>query len=669
MSDKASKIQELRSAFDAYNVNRVYLATLNFSENEENFFRAVPVLLHYAVDVLGCPSTAPHGICSFNPQSLHLEAFNHLFPKSKQLETKSANNPIHMLSLMGSLGTVAQTEKSDFDYVALINKKKLSDKELTELNQKVSIIEKWAMDELSIEVHFFMQDIVDFRENRFGLTDTESAGSAGGKLLKDEFYRTAIIISGKRPLWWITPTGMPEEEFKDYKEELPLLIGDKANDYLDIGHILHIEPKEFYGAALWHMSKFLNSPYKSLLKMALLESYIFNPEDSLLCEKLKTLILEPGKDGRIPDPYVMMCERVTNDFLMKGVPENEIRIVQAAFLLKTGVTSEDLKELLSNPITDLSDKQSVISRLLKQWNWSANDLNLLSENILGRDNKFFLSEKVSGFLLNAYKRVSDWLKQSGIKSNLISEEDLTVLGRKLFTFFDKKPGKIPFLLPGQTPKEPPECITIVFDKLSGKTPKWCLFDFHLYGTESHDLRNISQPVATFSSLTEVLVWTVINRFWKPGSKAIFENKSSHLKQKDMEKVITKLFAFLTDDSYNPMREDYLSRKRIIKALAIVNFSTKNSPDKLSDVYLVLLNSWGEFFLKSLEPDQATEETAEMIVYSKKKKTLFNMKVIAPLYMNDSKLCKKFENSVNMIVEYKIDENEMKKKKARLDTFT
>ena len=106
-----------------------------------------------------------------------------------------------------------------------------------------------------------------------------------------------------------------------------------------------------------------------------------------------------------------------------------------------------------------------------------------------------------------------------------------------------------------------------------------------------------------------------------------------------------------------------------KALAIVNFSTKNSPDKLSDVYLVLLNSWGEFFLKSLEPDQATEETAEMIVYSKKKKTLFNMKVIAPLYMNDSKLCKKFENSVNMIVEYKIDENEMKKKKARLDTFT
>ncbi len=669
MADKASKMQELRSAFDAYNVNRVYLATLNFSENEENFFRAVPVLLHCAVDVLGCPSTAPHGICSFNPQSLHLEAFNHLFPESKLLETKSTNYTIHMLSLMGSLGTVAQTEKSDFDYVALINKKKLSEKELAELNQKIFIIEKWAMDKLSIEVHFFLQDIVDFRENRFGLTDEESAGSAGGKLLKDEFYRTAIIISGKRPMWWITPTGMPEEKFKDFKKELPLLIGDKAKDYLDIGHILHIEPEEFYGAALWHMSKFLKSPYKSLLKMALLESYIFNPEDSLLCEKLKTLILKPGKDRRIPDPYVMMCERVINDYLIKGVPENEIRIVQAALLLKTGVTSEDLKELLSKSDTDLSDKQSVISNLLKQWNWSASDLNLLSENILGRDNKFLLSEKVSGFLLNAYKRVSDRLQQSGIKSNLISKEDLTVLGRKLFTFFDKNPGKIPFVLPGQTPKEPPECITIVFDTLSGKEPKWRLFDFHLYGTESHDLRSISRPVASFSSLPEVLVWTVINQFWKPGSKTIFESKNSHLKQKDMEKVITELFAFLADGSHKPVREDYLSKKRIIKALVIVNFGTKNSPNKLSDIDLVLLNSWGEFFINCLEPDQASEETADMIVFAKLKKKLFKMKIIAPLYKSDSKLCKKFENSVNMLVEYKIDENEMKKKKPKLDTFT
>ncbi len=613
MTDMASKIHGQRRAFDAYNVNRVYLATLNFSEDEEKLFRVVPLLLHYPVDVLDCPPTAAHGISSFTPKELHVDAFNYFFPGAKQLKTNSNGNFILSLSLMGSIGTVAQTEKSDFDYVVLTNNKKFSDKEFGELCQKFSEIEKWAMNKLSIEVHFFLNDIASFQKNLFGLTDGESAGSAGGKLLKDEFYRTAIFIAGKRPLWWITPPGMPEKEVEDFRKELPSLIGDKANDYLDLGYILHIEAQEFFGAALWHMSKFLQSPYKSLLKMALLESYLFNPKDSLLCEKLKVSILEPGKEGRIQDPYIMMCERVINDYLKTGVSEKEIRIVQAAFLLKTGITAEKLKELLIKPLTDMNDKQSVIARLLMQWNWSTNDLSLLSENILGKDNKFLLSGKVSDFLLNAYKRVSDWLRQSDIKSNLISKEDLTVLGRKLFAFFDKKPGKVPFLLPGQTPKEPPECITIVFDKLPGKEPKWCFFDFHLYGTESHDLGNISSPIATFSSLTEVLVWTVINRFWKPGGKGVFENRTSHLKQKDMEKVMTKLFAFLVDDSHNPLREDYLSRESIIKSLVIVNFATKSSPNKLFDVDFVLLHSWGAFFIISLKHDHSTYEPAYTII--------------------------------------------------------
>ena len=444
MPDMASKIDELRSAFDAYNVNRVYLATLNFSEKENNFFRVIPVLLHYAVDLFDTSQTAPHGICSFKPQSLHLDSFNELFPDANQLKMKSNDYPILSLALMGSIGTVAQTDKSDFDYVVLLDKNRLSEKEFGELSQKLSLIEKWSMEKLHIEVHFFPQDVVEFRENRFGLTDEESAGSAGGKLLKDEFFRTAIFISGKRPLWWIIPPGMPEEKMEAFKIKLPSWIAEKANDYVDLGHILHIEAQEFFGAALWHMSKFLNSPYKSLLKMALLESYLFYPQEDLLCEKLKTSILQPGKEGRVPDPYIMMCERVTDDYLKSGVSKDEIRIVQAAFLLKTGLSADILKELLAKPLSDLNDKESVVARLLMKWNWGADDLNLLSDNILGKDNKFLLSGKVSSFLLNSYKRVSDWLQQSGIKANLISMEDLTVLGRKLFAFLKRNREKFLF---------------------------------------------------------------------------------------------------------------------------------------------------------------------------------------------------------------------------------
>ena len=38
--------------------------------------------------------------------------------------------------------------------------------------------------------------------------DVDSSGSAQGKLLKEEFYRTAVFIAGHVPLWWVVPVGV-----------------------------------------------------------------------------------------------------------------------------------------------------------------------------------------------------------------------------------------------------------------------------------------------------------------------------------------------------------------------------------------------------------------------------------------------------------------------------
>lgn len=665
-----SKIQELRNTFDAYNIKRVYMAMLNFSDNEEKIFKVIPLLLHCAVDILDCPPTAPHGISFFTPKKIHMDALNHLFPETKHYNT-NVNNPSFLsLSLMGSLGTVAQTKRSDFDYIILFDKTRISDKGLRKLNQKLSAIGNWAMDEFNVEVHFFVQDIVDFKENRFGSTDKESIGSAGGKLFKDEFYRTAIFIGGKRPLWWIIPPGLPEHEVEGFKNKLPSLIGDEANQYIDLGHVLHVEPQEFFGAALWQVNKFLDSPYKSLLKIALLESYLLNPEGPLLCEILKHSILESNKEGYIPDSYIMMCEKITEYYVRSSMPENEILVLQAAFLLKTDLSSKAIKKLLTSPPTNLNGKQSVISKILKQWNWSNSDLDILDEINLCRENNYYLSAKIQQLFLTIYKRLTDWLYKTNVTTKTISKEDLTVLGRKLFVFFEKKTGKIPLLLPGQIPKEPLKNITIIYDKLSVKDAKWTLYDFYLFGIESNELRNISSPVLNVLSLIEILAWPVINRFWKPGCGIIFQGKSPFSKQKDIEKIMTELFVFFIGAGiFNPLREDYLSRKRFVKAFVIANLDITNSLNRLSDISLVLLNSWGEYFFKNIKPNQAIIETSDMIIFAKQNKKHFDLQVIAPpSYNNYSNLCKEYQFEVNRLVERKSIEYRMKKKKkVKLDT--
>lgn len=666
-----SDIHELRSAFDAYNVNRVYLASLNFSDKEDYLFRAVPALLHFSIDILGCSPETPHGICFFTPQNLHIEALDHLFPDAKWKEPVNDNRPIQCLSLIGSLGTVAQSDKSDFDYIALVDKKKIPDKGIEELSNKLSAIEKWAMEELDVEVHFFLQDIVDFRENRFGSVENESIGTAGAKIMKDEFYRTAIFLGGKRPFWWITPPGMKEDEIEGFQKELPALLGEEVDNYIDLGHILYIGPQEFFGAALWQMNKFLDSPYKSLLKMALLESYLLSSKNTLLCEQLKCEILQPRKEGQCPDPYLMMSERIVEDYLKNNMPENQVRIIQAALFQKAGMDSESIKKLLGASIVNDSDKLSVIGRLLRKWNWSKNEVETYEEILSGMSKQLFLPEDLRQFFMDIYIRLSDWLKKSAITGNLISQDDLTVLGRRLFAYFEKKPGKIPLLLPGERPKKPRKCITILYDKHSVNYSKWNLYDFYLEGINSEEMRNIAKPVLRVPHLAEILVWTVVNHLWKPKAKFIFEGKSPLVKSKDIENIMAELFFFFVDgDASSPCRDDYLSQKKNIKACVIPNIDMSKSLSKPSTVDMVILNSWGEFLLKNMDFDHAVDEISNMMISAKVSNQLFSVKAV-PLARNDSNFCSEFDYFVNISVEKKKKQSSetKKKKKAKLDTFS
>ena len=45
----------------------------------------------------------------------------------------------------------------------------------------------------------------DIRDNVFGYSEDEGYGSAQGCLLKEEFYRTALVLTGRKPAWWFAP--------------------------------------------------------------------------------------------------------------------------------------------------------------------------------------------------------------------------------------------------------------------------------------------------------------------------------------------------------------------------------------------------------------------------------------------------------------------------------
>jgi adenylate cyclase class 1 len=62
---------------------------------------------------------------------------------------------------------------------------------------------------------------------------------------------------------------------------------------IDFGGLEEIPAEEFISATLWHLYKSLSSPYKSLLKLLLMESYASEyPRPQWLCLEVKKAIYQ-----------------------------------------------------------------------------------------------------------------------------------------------------------------------------------------------------------------------------------------------------------------------------------------------------------------------------------------------------------------------------------------
>ena len=103
------------------------------------------------------------------------------------------------------------------------------------------------------------------------------------KLLKEEMLRTLVIVAGKVPLWAIVPVQTDDVFYSDLKEQLnnnkTLL---NREDFIDMGNVDDISQGEFFGGSIWALIKSFKSPFKTLMKMGILEEYMFGDTLSLI---------------------------------------------------------------------------------------------------------------------------------------------------------------------------------------------------------------------------------------------------------------------------------------------------------------------------------------------------------------------------------------------------
>ncbi len=564
----------------------------------EDCFWLVPYLLHndlidQKLKIAGAPLCRIEGYTpSYTTLSLASRYLKGYTP------TAPTASPLAILGLyaMGSVGSVAQTRASDVDYWVCYDATNATQADLAGLKAKLSAITKWAMETFELEIYFFLMSIADVQANKFGLSDKESSGSAQSILLKEEFYRTVVPVAGLHPAWWATPPGVSEPALYKWLAVIKTVPRVGASRFIDMGHLSPIPDEEFFGASLWQIVKALHSPYKSVMKLGLLEKYSSHKKTLMLADQIKLNLVCQQREVERVDPYVVLFRELRNYY--RDINDKEtVKLLTEALLLKANVGEFDFFFGFAGTFEQHS---------LLEFLFGVGKVNESRVRSLGQAWSFSKSMQigttVSRFMTATYKRIQGKLSQGGKTTHAsITPEDMTRMGRQISANFARKKDKVvrvPFLrIKGYSE------LRFTADKSPGKKTIWVVHGRTL--NKSNKSTTSLEPLNKSHSPATLLAWLVMNRLFAPKTLVDGDSSIAPLSAVDIKNALAKLHAFFPyDDIFELPPNDYLGPEQVTKAMLLVNLSQPPEVNQVACVDVIYATSWGEVFCLNVQSPNA-----------------------------------------------------------------
>lgn len=609
-----------RRAWRIYNGHRIERALQIDPEKGRIAFHVIPYLLstnHPALPGYIEGEAAPGGIYLYNPGEETGSAVRRAFPEYDfdRMEATRGVTRLTVLSLliMGSIGAVAQTRKSDYDYWVVVDESAMSPEELDALKTKLGAIKAWTV-EKKMEVHFFISDVTRAKNNDFGETDKESAGSAQAAILKEEFYRTFILAAGKEPVWSALPPGLSREEYEKNKEMMFDEGEVDESEMVDLGAAEPIPMEELFGALLWQFNKAMESPHKSVLKMSLIETFINSgPGSRLLCDILKGAVHGNPEMSHQADPYLLMFDYVHRAYL-KAKRKAEAKTLEKCFFLKSfdapvgGLEDEE----------GLSYKEKTLRLLVRRWGWDEKTLQDMNDFSSWDFKKVAaLAASMSNFMLAVYRRLTDRVARKPNVERMITDTDLTMLGRKLFTLYSKKPGKIEYLKRVMDELEGLDTVSFIAETKRGRKPVWTVLKGNITSRVARGENVKDLVIRSAPDPVELLTWLRLNRVSRENAFLYLIPNESPVSLTDLQELRDRIASILPDvDLAALTKKDLLSGAVVERALVVVNFTTPRWEGDVESMHVIYMNSWGEVYCHALSAAEGYSKLLDILMQTR-----------------------------------------------------
>ncbi len=583
-----NQVEKYHGCFQKYNtlkLNTLQEAIKNTTVSE--VFGLIPFLLH--VNMPDLPGYVdypglPVGIAGYTPTARTRNYVTSRYPSVKVNMVPSPRPFVQMFALMGSSGTIAYTRESDFDYWLCYHASDHKPEDIQAYRAKCHTIENWLFETYNVEVHFYLNEITKVKKNIFADDDENLAGSAIGELLKEEFFRSSIVINGKCPFWWAVPVGCDEET---YEEWLAAVNNSKLKDeFIDIGHLINVTPEGFIAGALFQILKSLGSPFKSIIKLGLLERYLNSQSGNpFISSIIKKNVHEGRLEPRDIDAYVIAFDSVYDYYKNVVGDKNILEMLSTSFYLKV---EPNLSSVIAKGNTvSHREKTRVMVEYMKEWGWGKQRIEQFdSFQDWGIEPVTKLLNSAKKFILERYKFILGKIETHKIKMRF-SDEELQGITRKIFSHFLISENKIDNTLSFKS--YPPEkLLSIEYVRESGGKDYWFL-------SKRSITRRGANRIIIYKgqSLFGLIIWISLNGlFMKDYTRLEIDTGLHSVEPSFLRELIADISTHFHIKKVDLVNRYFFEEQFPVMSYIILNAYSKYAK-KINDIIFLYQNSWGE----------------------------------------------------------------------------
>ena len=437
----------------------------------------------------------------------------------------------------------------------------------------------------------------------------------------DEFYRTAIILAGRAPLWWVIPNEF-NDTYEQYADNLLRKRYLRASDWIDFGPVPDIPVNEFFGAALWQVYKGVDAPYKAVIKIVLMEVYAsMYPDIIPLSSDYKQKVYIEDVSANQIDPYLMMYRKV-EAYLLKMKEFERLDLIRRCFYIKVKIK---VGQAVSH--SAVSWRRELMTALCRQWGWEQDQLLQLDSRAQWKVSRAQKERRdLVNELTNSYKFLSNFAR--GVtKLSRITEFDINLLGRKLYAAFERRAGKVEFINPNIAPDLHEEFLTFHHHVSSSGYNSWLLYKEQVKSEEAL----YHTAVKRSGNLVELAMWAYVNGLMNRQTQVFLNAESTEITENELKQFCRNIISHFPKGTLKPVDLAFEHKAESLYSMVIVNLGqdpmadlTKRGLQLLSNktdaidygtqninlavqFNIISLNSWGEVVINHFEDKSALSD--------------------------------------------------------------